>query len=121
VRRELFAATLWLDRRVVSAARGVYDRIGVDAWTFIWLMVILKIPIVALFLIVRWAVREAPDEAMGQDGGIGPRNGPTHPLDPRHPRTRLPRPPRRGPHGDAPLVPPARVRTVVARSRLTQR
>jgi hypothetical protein len=93
----------------------------VDAWTFIWLMVILKIPIVALFLIVRWAVREAPDEATGQDGGIGPRNGPTHPLHPRHPRARLPRSPRRGPHGDAPLVPPARVRTVVARSRLTQR
>jgi len=93
----------------------------VDAWTFIWLMVILKIPIVALFLIVRWAVREAPDEAMGQDGGIGPRTGPTHPLHPRHPRARLPRTPRRGPHGGAQPAAPARVRTVVAHSRLTQR
>jgi hypothetical protein len=90
----------------------------VDAWTFIWLMVILKIPIVALFLIVRWAVRQTPEEATGGDGGIGPRPEPLHPL---HPRARLPRKPRRGPHGDAPLIPPARVRTVVARGRLAQR
>ena len=92
-----------------------------DAWTFIWLMVFLKIPIVALFLIVRWAVRQAPEDMLGGDGGIGPRPDPIHPLHPHHPRARLPRPPRRGPHGDAPLVPPARVRTAVARGRLTQR
>ncbi|HEY5287416.1 MAG TPA: hypothetical protein VIJ50_09960 [Solirubrobacteraceae bacterium] len=91
-----------------------------DAWTFIWLMVILKIPIVGLYLIVRWAVRQTP-EAAGEDGGIGPSPDPMRPLGPRHPRTRLPRSPRRGPHGDAPLVSPPRVRTVVARSRLTQR
>jgi hypothetical protein len=90
----------------------------VDAWTFIWLMVFLKIPIVALFLIVRWAVRQTPEEATGEDGGIGPPNRPLHPL---HPRARLPRAPRRGPHGDAPLVPPARVRTVMARGKLMQR
>jgi len=105
---------------VVPPIRRVYDQAGVDAWTFIWLMVILKIPIVALFLIVRWAVR-ATDEPTGQDGGIGPQNGPTRPLRPIHPRARLPRSPRRGPHGDAPLLPPARVRTVVARSRFAQR
>lgn len=80
-------------------------------------MVFLKIPIVALFLIVRWAVRQTPD-ATDEDGGIGPRPGPLHPY---HRRTRLPRSPRRGPHGDAPLVPPARVRTAVARTRLMQR
>ncbi|HWX86651.1 MAG TPA: hypothetical protein VNX67_00590 [Solirubrobacteraceae bacterium] len=89
-----------------------------DVWTFIWLMAILKIPIVALFLIVRWAVREAPEDVTGQDGGIGPRPGPLHP---RHPRARLPRSPRRGPHGDPPLLPPRRVRTVTAHSRLVQR
>jgi hypothetical protein len=94
----------------------------VDAWTFIWLMVFLKIPIVALFLIVRWAVRQTPEglgpEALGgEEGGIGPRPGPTHP---RHPRARLPRSPRRGPHGDPPLVAPARVRTAMARGKLTQ-
>jgi hypothetical protein len=90
--------------------------VGVDAWTFIWLMVFLKIPIVALFLIVRWAVRQTPDAA-SEDGGIGPRPGPLHP---HHPRARLPRSPRRGPHGDAPLLPPARVRTAMARGRLRQ-
>jgi hypothetical protein len=90
----------------------------VDAWTFLWLMVALKIPIVALFLIVRWAVRQTPEEWTGGDGGIGPTTGPLHP---HHPRARLPRPPRRGPHGDPQLVPPSRVRTAVARGRLAQR
>jgi hypothetical protein len=89
----------------------------VDAWTFIWLMVILKIPIVALYLIVRWAVRQTP-EASGEDGGIGPRPDPLHPNLPRRP---LPRIPRRGPHGDAPFAAPARVRTALARRRVAQR
>ena len=43
-----------------------------DVWTFLWLMVFLKIPIVGLFLIVRWAVRQTPETAEGGDGGIGP-------------------------------------------------
>jgi hypothetical protein len=90
----------------------------VDVWVFIWLLVILKIPIVALFLIVRWAVRQTPDDATGEDGGIGPQPDPLHP---HHPRARLPCAPRRGPHGGAPLLPPSRVRTVVARGRLAQR
>jgi hypothetical protein len=87
----------------------------VDTWTFIWLMVFLKIPVVALFLLVRWAVSQSPEGAAGQDGGIGPR---PRPLHPHHPRARLPRPPRRGPHGDPSPAPPARVRTVAARQRL---
>jgi len=75
----------------------------VDAWTFIWLMLILKIPIVALFLLVRWAVRQGPEPetAGGEDGGIGPRPRPRSPH--RHPHTRLPRLPRRGPHGGSQL------------------
>ncbi|HEU0250669.1 MAG TPA: hypothetical protein VFR48_08095 [Solirubrobacteraceae bacterium] len=90
-----------------------------DAWTFIWLMIGLKIPIVALFLIVRWAVRQTPEEWTAEgEGGIGPNPGPLHP---HHPRSRLLRSPRRGPHGDPPLVAPARVRTAVAHRRLTQR
>jgi hypothetical protein len=82
----------------------------VDAFTFIWLMVLLKIPMVALFLIVRWAIRQTPEEATGEDGGIGPRPNPIHP---HHPRSRRPRPPRRGPHGDpaAPAPPRARIRS----------
>jgi hypothetical protein len=101
----------------VRAPRRVYDR-SVDVWTFVWLMVILKIPIVALFLLVRWAVRETPETAGGEDGGIGPRLGPLHP---HHPRSRLPRTPRRGPHGDSPQMPPERVRTAIVHGRLAQR
>jgi hypothetical protein len=92
-----------------------YTIAAVDAWTFLWLMLFLKLPIVALFLIVRWAVRQTPEDWTGQDGGIGPR--PSAPS-PRHPRSPLPRPPRRGPHpGPAPL-PPLRVRGATARHRL---
>lgn len=83
-------------------------------------MAILKIPIVALFLLVRWAVRQTPETVADEDGGISfdPR-GPRHP---RHPRPRLPRTPRRGPHrgSPAPAAPP-RVRAVLARGRLTHR
>jgi len=90
-----------------------------DAWTFVWLMVFLKIPIVGLFLIVRWAVRQTPETAPGADGGVGPRTTPQHPHHPRAPR---PRRPRRGPHGDAPLPSPPRVRSsLVARKRLPHR
>ncbi|HEX4186363.1 MAG TPA: hypothetical protein VHY83_00575 [Solirubrobacteraceae bacterium] len=90
-----------------------------DTWTFIWLMFFLKIPIVALFLIVRWAVRQTPEGLAGQDGGIGPLPGPVHP---HHPRTRLPRHPRRGPHRRAPTpAAPPRVRAVAAHKRFVQR
>jgi hypothetical protein len=91
----------------------------VTTWTFIWLMFLLKIPIVGLFLIVRWAVRQTPEPASGsEDGGIGPRSRPLHP---HHPRNRPPRPPRRGPHGDPAPAAPRRVRTVLSQRRLTQR
>jgi len=88
----------------------------VDIWTFFWLAIFLKIPIVALFLLVRWAARE-PEVAANEDGGIGP---PSRPLHPHHPRSRSPRPPRRGPHGDPSPASPRRVRTVVAHSRLAR-
>jgi hypothetical protein len=90
----------------------------VDAWTFIWLMVFLKIPIVALFLLVRWAVRQTPEPAGGEDGGTGPR---MHPHHPHHPRAPRPRPPRRGPHGEPATPSPPRIRTVASRGRLPQR
>jgi hypothetical protein len=92
----------------------------VDAWTFIWLMVILKIPVIALLLLVRWAVKQEPYDPQGEDedGGI---SVDPHPRHPSHPRPRLPRSPRRGPHhgAPAPLSPP-RVRGVVAHARLTR-
>jgi hypothetical protein len=90
----------------------------VDAWTFIWLMFLLKIPVVALFLIVRWAVRQTTEPAGSEDGGIGPRPQPRHP---HHPRSRRPRPSRRGPHGEQAVPAPPRVRTFVSRKRLPQR
>ena len=88
-----------------------------DIWTFIWLMACLKIPIVALFLIVRWAVRQTPEPAIGEDGGIGPRSMPRHP---HRPPPSLPRRPRRGPHGEPGPPSPARVRTRTAQRRLTR-
>jgi hypothetical protein len=92
----------------------------VDAWTFLWLMLFLKIPLIALFLIVRWAIRQTPEAApdSGSDGGIGPRCSPLHP---HHPRSRLPRPPRRGPHGEPSVPAPARVRTFAGRKSLPAR
>jgi hypothetical protein len=89
----------------------------VDTWTFIWLMAFLKIPIVALFLLVRWAVRQTPETAIGDDGGIGPLAGPRHP---HHPRSVPPCRPRRGPHGDPAPPSPARVRVHASRRRLTR-
>jgi hypothetical protein len=81
-------------------------------WGFIWLMVLLKIPIGLLLWLVWWAVKQTPEEAehdpARDDGG----------SKVRHPRRPFPRPPRtRGPHGDPLLPAPARVRTVVARAR----
>jgi hypothetical protein len=87
----------------------------VTTWTFIWLMFLLKIPIVALFAIVRWAVGQTPEITPEEDGGIGPRPGPRHP---HHPRARLPRSPRRGPHGEPAPSSPARVRTLASRQSL---
>ncbi len=88
-----------------------------DAWTFIWLMVFLKIPIAALLGIVWWAVRQDPanDPPVSDDDGGGSKHLPPRPRHPHRPN--LPRPPRRGPHGGERLIPPARVRTVHARAR----
>lgn len=85
--------------------------------TFIFLMVVLKLPIAALLYIVWWAIHAEPEPvpATDDDGGSKqPRNPrPRHP----HPRPALPRPPRRDPHGAPPVPAPPRVRTVVARAR----
>jgi hypothetical protein len=87
-------------------------------WTFVYLMPILKIPIVALLWIVWWAIRAAPEtepETTGADdtGGSKTRR--------RHPREPLPRNPRRGPHGDPLPLPPPRTRTVLARAKRIDR
>jgi hypothetical protein len=85
----------------------------VTTWTFIYMMVILKIPIALLLYIVWWAIHQTPEEWTEQssDGDGGSRR-------PRHPRGRRPRGPRRGPQHAVPVpASPPRVRAVVARGR----
>jgi hypothetical protein len=71
---------------------------------FIWMMLVLKIPIGALLYIVYWASREEVEPEHDSEGGGNDR----HPHRPSH-RPR-PRPPRRGPHADPPPQSPQRVR-----------
>jgi hypothetical protein len=79
-------------------------------WTFVYLMVGLKIPIAALLWIVWWAIHAEPEPAAdNDDGGI---------HTPPHPREPLPHSPRRGPHGDPPVPAPPRTRTVAKRARV---
>ena len=80
-----------------------------DTWTFLFLMLALKIPIAMLLGLVWWAVHATP-ETETPDNGEG---GSKRPLDPR-PRSPQPRPARRGPHGDTP-PPPDRVRAPAPR------
>ena len=72
---------------------------------FVWMMLILKIPIAALLYLVWWASRspatQEPEPAV-VDGR------PKHKPDRPGPRT--PRPPRRGPHAEPLPRAPSRVR-----------
>jgi hypothetical protein len=81
-------------------------------WGFLWLMLALKIPLIALICLVWWAIKQEPDSSPSSDddGGIK--------LQRPHPRQPFPRHPRRGPHGDPAALPPARVRTIRARARM---
>ena len=80
-------------------------------WGFVWLMLVLKIPIAMLLYIVWWAVKQTDDEPASGSSGDGGTKVPVHPHG------RFPRRPRRGPHG-APLPPsPPRVRPVNAKAR----
>ena len=88
--------------------RGTLRR--VETWGFIWIMLILKIPLVLLLWLVWYAVNATPEPAAedDEDGGIGKPQLP----DPRGPG----RPRRRGPHGDPTVPAPPRTRTA-AKSR----
>ena len=75
-------------------------------WGFVWMMVVLKIPVIALLYLVYWAVKQTDAEMeLPSDGGGG---------SDRHPhrgRPHRPRPPRRGPHAaEPPPRAPSRVR-----------
>lgn len=84
-------------------------------WTFIWLMLLLKIPIGGLLWLVWWAIHKTDEEPVGardEDGGSKVDLGRVHhPRPPRSPR------PRRGPHTGALPPAPPRSRSVVARAR----
>ena len=76
-----------------------------STWVFIFLMVVLKIPILGLFGIIWWAIKQTPEEAedaSGSGGSLKPRSP--------HPRSPLPRAARRGPHGDPAVSAPDRMR-----------
>ena len=81
-------------------------------WTFIFLMFVLKIPVIGLLLLVWWAIRQEPETG---DGGSDDDGGSRRP---RHPRPPLQPLPRRGPHhGARPPASPSRVRAVTGRRR----
>jgi hypothetical protein len=72
---------------------------------FVWMMVILKIPIAMLLWLVWWAVQEPEPREEEPARALG------DPLpEPDHPRPSRPRPPRRGPHGQPRPGAPDRVR-----------
>jgi hypothetical protein len=86
------------------------------AWTFIWLMLLLKIPIGGMAWLVWWAIHktdEEPATARDEDGGSKVDRERLH----HHPRPPRPHRPRRGPHAGATPPSPPRVRSVVARAR----
>ena len=74
-----------------------------EVTTFLWMFVVLKIPVAALLALVWWAAKE-PEPATDGEGDGGSRR-PDHPRGPR-----APKPPRRGPHAGAPPPAPGRVR-----------
>ena len=80
----------------------------------IWRELTMKLPLLVLVLAVWWAIHEEPDQPGKQDddgGGVRRSGERNHPLKP------APRPPRRGPHGEAPPPSPPRIRSVHARAR----
>jgi hypothetical protein len=84
-------------------------------WAMFWLILVMKIPIVALLYIVWWAIREPPVPDVGHgDGGGGTRRDP-------HPRIRPPQPPRRGPHAEPAPAAPQRSRGARRGPRLPHR
>ena len=71
---------------------------------FLWMMVVLKIPVAMLLWLCWYAVKDAPEPA-GEEAPADGGGGTKHP-----PRPHRPRPPRRGDHADLPLPPPSRTR-----------
>jgi len=103
-RRQLYRATI-PGEGPQSRVSGYSGRVGVTA--FLWMMLVLKIPLLAALWIVWWSVRAEPEpreEAETEDDGGSP-----------HPRPRRPGPARRGPHGHPTPSSPRRVRALAKR------
>ena len=84
-----------------------------DVPTFVWMMFVLKVPIVFALWLIWYAIQDPePAKADDQDEGGSDRRHRSLPRNPRPPR-------RGGPHA-APLPAPPRVRTL-AHSRDTNR
>jgi hypothetical protein len=78
-------------------------------WTFFYMFVVLKIPVLFAFWLVWWATRAPePDQERSDDDGGARRH-------PNHPRGRPPTPPRRGPHAEPPPRAPERVRVAAGK------
>jgi hypothetical protein len=82
-------------------------------WTYVWLILLLKVPAIGFIWLVWRALRERDQQQPlpASDDGGGSKLRFDH-----HPRPRVPRRPRRGPHGAAPPPMPSRVRRVNARA-----
>jgi hypothetical protein len=78
-------------------------------WVFLYMFLILKIPVLAALWIVWWAVKEEAPAEEDSEGGGNDRAGPDHP------RPHRPRPPRRGPHAGPRPSSPRRIRVVSGR------
>jgi hypothetical protein len=91
-------------------------------WILLVSTLVIKLPIVALMLWIPFRNDEAmraPDTPGSSEDDGGSKALPGGPLNP-HPRSPLPRWPRRGPHGSPPCAAPPRVRTPVrARRRVS--
>jgi hypothetical protein len=97
---------------LLSRAGGGYPA-GVQWPTFIWMFLILKIPIAALLWLVWYAIHAEPEPAAGEsDEGGGPGHSPS-------PRPRRPIGPRRGDHPLPRTASPSRVR--LAARKLTRK
>jgi hypothetical protein len=77
--------------------------------TFIYMMFVLKIPILMLFGIVWWAMKAKPEDEEAAEGGGGEKQ-PTNPARPRG----------RGPHGEPQPPAPSRIRVPAPRERVTK-
>jgi hypothetical protein len=82
-------------------------------WILLLSTLVIKLPIVALMLWIPFRNDEAmraPDTPGSSEDDGGSKALPGGPLNP-HPRSPLPRWPRRGPHGSPPCPAPRRTRT----------